>query len=130
MGAARKGIGLGVHYDPAVSLRLDAALTVSALQNLVDNAVKYTDGGFVDVSVETIANGIQIHVRDTCPGISREELSTIFEPFRRGSSTKPGSGLGLAIARHAIEAQGGTIGAESDREDGCHFWIMLPGARP
>jgi signal transduction histidine kinase len=128
--AARKGITLGVHYDPTVTLSLDPALTVSAVQNLVDNAVKYTDQGFVDVDAEKTDDGIAIHVRDTCPGISREELATIFEPFRRGTSKKPGSGLGLAIARRAIEAQGGTIGAESDLEEGCHFWIKLPDKRP
>jgi signal transduction histidine kinase len=88
--------------------------------------VKFTDEGSVDVEVEKTNEGIAIHVRDTCPGISPEELSTIFEPFKRGSLNKPGSGLGLAIARQAIEAQGGSIGAESELEDGCHFWIKLP----
>ena len=127
--AARKGIALRARYDPAVKVRLDTALTISGIQNLVDNAVKFTDEGSVSVDVEMTGDGIAIHVRDTCAGISAEELSTIFEPFQRGSSTKPGSGLGLAIAKQSVEAQGGNIGAASEREEGCHFWITLPVGR-
>jgi signal transduction histidine kinase len=59
-------------------------------------------------------------------GISKEELQTVFEPFRRGTTDKAGTGLGLAIARRAVEAQGGSIGAESPGPHGCHFWIALP----
>lgn len=127
--ADRKGIAFGVHFDPTLIVRVDGALTVSSIQNLVDNAVKFTDEGSVDVDVQMTDDGLAIHVRDTCPGISPEELSTIFEPFRRGSSNKPGSGLGLAIAKQAVEAQGGQVGAESALEEGCHFWITLP-AKP
>jgi signal transduction histidine kinase len=127
--AARKGVEIDVHYDPTVPLRVDVPLTVSALQNLIDNAVKYTDDGVVDVSVEKMEGGIQFHVRDTCAGLSSEELATIFEPFRRGNSQKPGSGLGLAIARKSVEAQGGSIGADSSAEEGCHFWMALPRRR-
>jgi signal transduction histidine kinase len=69
---------------------------------------------------------VVVHVYDNCHGLSPQELAIIFEPFKRGHSSKPGSGLGLAIARRAIEAQGGVIGAESDSERGCHFWVTLP----
>ena len=54
----------------------------------------------------------------------------IFEPFKRGHTSKAGTGLGLAIARQAIEAQGGTIHAESPGVSGCHFWFTLPHAAP
>jgi signal transduction histidine kinase len=124
--AARKGIVFEARYDATLTVRLDVALTVSAVQNLVDNAVKFTDEGIVDLEVDKTADGLEVHVRDTCPGISHEELSMIFEPFTRGTSNKPGSGLGLAIARQAIEAQGGSIDGESELEEGCHFWITLP----
>jgi signal transduction histidine kinase len=96
--------------------------------NLLDNAVKFTDEG--EVRVETVEqSGVwELHVRDTCPGLSPEELATIFEPFQRGVTSKPGSGLGLTIARRTVEAQGGAIGADSSGERGCHFWIRLPRA--
>ena len=99
---------------------------VSAIQNLADNAVKFTDHGRVEIMLERRGDQAVIHVRDNCPGISAAELEKIFEPYERGSSEKPGTGLGLAIARRAITLMGGTIGAESNAKRGCHFWITVP----
>jgi len=124
--ARKKGLAFRVHADRSATMRIDPELTRSAVQNLVDNAVKYTDAGRVEVSVEDRDAGWTFHVRDSCPGLSQEELRTIFEPFRRGSTTKKGTGLGLSIARRAIEAQGGSIHAESSEAAGCHFWFTLP----
>jgi signal transduction histidine kinase len=91
-----------------------------------DNAVKYTDHGRVRVMAEPRQGDVMIHVYDDCDGVSPAEINTIFQPFKRAHSGKAGSGLGLAIARRAIEAQGGHIGAESNGERGCHFWLTLP----
>ena len=124
--AAQKGLELRVDFDPDLTVMLDPVLTHSAIQNIVDNAAKYTDVGHVEVSVRDLGQEISVDVRDTCAGISEEELRTIFEPFRRGHTKKAGTGLGLAIARRAVEAQGGTIGAESPGDSGCHFSIRLP----
>jgi signal transduction histidine kinase len=107
-------------------VELDPLLTRSAIQNLADNAVTYTDLGGVDLSVEDQGEAFRLHLRDSCGGISPQELRTIFEPFERGHSGKAGTGLGLAIARRAVEAQGGSIHAESTGTHGCHFWIDLP----
>jgi len=125
--ARRKWIFLELEYDPDLIIRADLALTVSALQNLTDNAVKFTDSGRVSVTVEDRPTEVVFHVRDTCEGLSPEELRSIFEPFRRAHWGKPGTGLGLAIARRSITAQGGTIDAESKTDGaGCHFWFTLP----
>lgn len=124
--AADKGLAFELRGQPDRMIRIDPELTRSALQNLVDNAVKYTDAGRVEVAVEDREQELAIHVRDTCPGLSPAELRTIFEPFRRGSTSKTGTGLGLAIARRAVEAQGGSIHAESNGSAGCHFWFTLP----
>jgi signal transduction histidine kinase len=124
--AARKGIAFQVSYDPSQPIRADRRLLGSAIENLADNAVKYTDSGGVQIAVERKPSATVIHVRDTCHGLSPEELRTIFEPFRRGSTSKDGTGLGLAIARRAVEAHRGTIEAESAGPGGCHFWIILP----
>jgi signal transduction histidine kinase len=125
--AVAKGVAFDLRCDAERTVRTDIELTQSALQNLVDNAVKYTDAGGVAVAVEFEPEGSwSVHVRDSCPGLSAEELRTIFEPFRRGHTSKAGTGLGLAIARRAIEAQGGTIHAESPDVSGCHFWFTLP----
>lgn len=124
--AEGKSIMFDVHCDERLTVMVDADLTRSALQNLVDNAVKYTDAGKVDVSVGDEGATWSVHVRDTGPGLSPEELRTIFEPFKRGTTTKKGTGLGLAIARRAIEAQGGILDGESSGHSGCHFWFSLP----
>jgi len=124
--AANKGLAFQVNYDSATEVYVDPLLTRSALQNIADNAAKYTDHGEVSVVVEDGRDTFTVHVRDTCAGISKEEIRTIFEPFERGTTGKSGTGLGLAIARRAVEAQGGTIQAESREPTGCHFWITLP----
>jgi hypothetical protein len=124
--AHSKGIGFSAAIDPGLHLCTDPLLTASAVQNLVDNAVKFTDAGEVTFLVESQGTDVVFHVRDSCPGIDAEDLRLIFEPFRRGHSGKAGTGLGLAIARHAVEAQGGTIHVESTPGVGCHFWFILP----
>jgi signal transduction histidine kinase len=126
LAAKEKGLAFEVHHNPERRIQLDLELTRSAIQNLVDNAVKYTDLGRVEVAVHDQEASWSVHVRDTCQGISVEELRTIFEPFRRGRTSKHGTGLGLAIARRAIEAQGGSIHGESVSAAGCHFWLRLP----
>jgi len=124
--AAEKRLELRVDYDAAARITVDPMLTVSALQNLADNAVKYTDSGTVEVSADITDDVLTFHVRDNCDGLSPQELRTIFEPFKRGHTEKAGTGLGLAIARRAVEDQGGSIHAESSGPSGCHFWMTLP----
>jgi signal transduction histidine kinase len=127
--ATRKGVEFHTQYDPDLLVRVDPQLTRSAIQNLADNAAKYADVGHIDLAVEDRDSELIVHVRDTCEGLSEAELRTIFEPFERGTTGKSGTGLGLAIAKQAVEAQGGSIHAESPGQSGCHFWIELPKAR-
>ncbi len=124
--AKNKGVDFVAQYDPSIHVRVDPALAASALQNVFDNAVKYTDHGRVQVLADAQPGEVMIHVYDDCDGVSPAELKTIFQPFKRAHSGKAGTGLGLAIARRAIETQGGRIGAESNGERGCHFWLTLP----
>ncbi len=126
MAADAKGLAFHAEYDGQILVNVDPELTTSAVANLLENAVKYTDLGEVQVVVEAADRELRLHVRDNCPGLSEAELKTIFEPFERGHTKKPGSGLGLAIVRRAIEAQGGTVAAESSSERGCHFWMTIP----
>jgi signal transduction histidine kinase len=129
MQALDRGLALDASFDSEVTLQIDPKLTISALQNVVDNAVKFTDEGRVEVVAEAEGDKVVVHVYDNCEGISEEELTTIFEPFRRGHTRRPGTGLGLAIARRSIEAQGGKIGADARSARGCHFWLTLPRAK-
>jgi PAS domain S-box-containing protein len=98
------------------------------LTNLVENAVKFSDGGTVTVSGEVTAEAVQIAVRDQGVGIPASQLPLIFTKFyRRGGSGAPsGTGLGLFIARGLVEAHGGRIWATSEPGRGTEVRFRLP----
>src|SRR5512133_76929 len=99
------------------------------IQNLVDNAVKYsTAGGRVRVSAIADDGHVLIDVADEGPGIAPEDQELIFEKFGRsgGGTAKPGTGLGLFIARSIAEAHGGSLGVESVPQRGSVFRLELP----
>jgi len=99
------------------------------LDNLLDNAVRYTPaGGSVTVEVEGTAAEAAVIVRDTGPGIGPEDLELIFKPFYRGKAQKsiPGTGLGLPIAKRIVEAHGGRIEVHAKPGEGSAFRVLLP----
>jgi len=99
------------------------------IQNLVDNAVKYSSaGGRVHVSALADDGHVLIDVADEGPGIVPDDHELIFEKFGRssGGATKPGSGLGLFIARSIAEAHGGKLDVRSVPEQGSVFRLELP----
>jgi len=109
----------------------DRTKTDQALQNIVDNALKFTPAGEVVVSASSDHARIEIAVRDTGPGIPPRDLPRIFERFYkvdRARGGQPGSGLGLSIARHLVELQGGTIIADSTPGVGTVVRVRLPRA--
>lgn len=105
-----------------------------ALRNLVENAVKYGGSGrWVGIRARAEARQVVLTVEDRGPGIAREDLPRLFEPFFRGRSategTVPGSGLGLGIVRHVVEAHGGRVTVGSGPEGrGAAFTLHLPAA--
>jgi len=107
----------------------DAQNIRQVFQNLIENAVKYTDSGFVKVKTESYAGNFTFSVSDSGHGISKELLSHLFEEFRRESATKQieGSGLGLFIAREIVMAHHGEIWVESDGPGkGSKFLVKIP----
>src|ERR1700682_4108339 len=109
----------------------DRAKTDQALQNIVDNALKFTSSGEVVISGHAELSRVEIAVRDTGQGIPARDLARIFERFYkvdRSRDAQPGSGLGLSIARHLVELQGGTILAESIPGGGSVIRVRLPQA--
>ena len=109
---------------------VDADRFGRAINNLVDNAITYTDeGGTVTLRAESAVDGrIQLSVRDTGIGIPPEYLPHVFDRFFRvpGRDEHPGTGLGLAIVREIVAAHGGTISAASEVGKGTRFEILLP----
>ena len=103
----------------------------SIVQNMVDNAIKHMDDALQrQVFVHTRGAGgfVRIEVEDTGPGIPRESLTSIFEPFVRGDSTARGTGLGLATVKKLVDAHGGRVGYQSMPGAGSLFWCELPRA--
>ncbi len=98
------------------------------LDNLMDNACKYTEpGGEVALTLQLDGNEAVIMVQDSGRGIAPEELAYIFDRFHRGVDTQciPGTGLGLAIAMEAVRRMGGTLAVESEANQGSRFYIRL-----
>jgi len=102
------------------------------LQNLVENAVRYTPTGSVTVFTEPKESGTVVGVRDTGIGIPREHLSRIFERFYRVDAGRSrevgGTGLGLAIVKHLAEAHGGNVRATSTVGGGTEIAVFFPDA--
>jgi two-component system, OmpR family, phosphate regulon sensor histidine kinase PhoR len=131
-GAARdKGLALGLSVPAEAVVRADARALEQVLVNLVDNAVKYTAAGQVEVSAARDGADWVLSVQDTGPGIARHHLPRIFERFYRvdagRSREQGGTGLGLAIAKHLVQAMGGEVGVESG-DGGTRFWVRLAAA--
>jgi two-component system phosphate regulon sensor histidine kinase PhoR len=124
--------GLALRAEPsAADLQVlgDRGKTDQALQNIVDNALKFTRSGEVVVTATSHQAQVEIAVRDTGSGIPPRDLPRIFERFYkvdRARGGQPGSGLGLSIARHLVELQGGTIVAESSPGAGTVVRVRLP----
>ncbi|HKJ71467.1 MAG TPA: ATP-binding protein [Gammaproteobacteria bacterium] len=109
----------------------DIALIERALDNLIDNAIKYTpEGGRVGLSLEGVADGVAVRVSDTGPGIPEDELPHVFDRFFRGGRSYPerpeGTGLGLAIARRILVLHGSDLEVSSQPGQGTTFAFVLP----
>lgn len=119
-----------VDCDPGISANLNGRLMEQAIFNLIDNAVKYTPNGDVNVSVQILANQVCIQVKDTGCGISEEDLPRIFERFYRVDKARSrklgGTGLGLSIVKHIVAAHRGHVEAESTPGVGSTFSIYIP----
>lgn len=116
---------------PDVKVAAEGEGLRTILNNLVDNAVKYTpDRGRVEVRWHEDDGHVRIEVADTGLGIPRAEQPRIFERFYRvdrARSQQLGStGLGLSIVKHLVQAMHGTVGVESTVGKGSTFWVRLP----
>ena len=133
--AARKQIAIVVEKPPVtLAVEADAIRLREVLQNLLDNAVHYSQAGDRITVRAAAANAgeVLISVADTGIGIPQAEQGRIFERFYRVEASRAaetgGTGLGLSIAKHLVEAQGGRITVESEVGRGSTFSIYLPAA--
>lgn len=118
--AEEKGLKVNYHKpEKAInSFLFDKDKIYEVVSNLIDNAIKYTIEGTVDVFIENVENKIRIIISDTGKGMEKDETNYIFEKFRRGIESSnlntEGVGLGLYVCRKIIDAHNGKIYAESE----------------
>ena len=129
--AGRTGRRVRVRLAPPATIRGDAALVASAIENVVRNGCRYTpEGTSVDVALKLNATHAYVVVRDHGPGVPPEELQRIFLPFHRVSSSRDrasgGSGLGLSIAARAAAVHGGSVSAANADGGGLEVIFQLP----
>ena len=129
--------------DPMIKLKTDKSKIEAIIQNLLGNAVKYTDSGEIEVRVSALLDGqasgsqgksLSILVRDTGIGIKESDLPHIFQAFYLAEGVNrrkyPGSGLGLCIVERLLEMLGGNIQAQSEWGKGSTFTVTLPLIHP
>ena len=129
--AKSKGVELDLDVPDGAQAISDEGLLTLVLQNLLGNAVKYSSGGRIKVLARNNLDNEDIDwvlsVSDQGPGIAPENLSHLFDAFRRGDTYgQPGVGLGLAIASEATRLLGGKLEIESEIGTGSTFRLMLP----
>ena len=120
--------------DPELHVMVERRQLVSAVYNLLDNAVKYSEPGSpVEVTVDTGNESAAVMVRDRGIGIPTRDLERIFERFyrvdRARSRDTGGTGLGLSIVRHVAQAHGGEVSVISHEGEGSAFTLSIPLAR-
>lgn len=127
--AAEKGLTLNIDKKNA-AVFADPNKIEQVLENLVSNAIKYTNEGEINVSTEESKDHLKIEVSDTGIGISESHLSRLFDRFYRTdkarSRDKGGTGLGLSVVKSILTAHGATIHVSSEPGEGSRFWFSIP----
>ena len=108
----------------------DQQRIAQVLLNLLGNAIKFTEQGWVKIEAGIHNKSFLISVTDTGPGISKEDQGQVFKEFQQADTSntrkKGGSGLGLSISKKIVEMHGGNIGVDSKIGEGSRFWFRLP----
>lgn len=130
--AETKHLQMLVTAPDKLMVQCDRVRIAQALENLISNAIKYTDSGQITLTANTDQEKHQvvIGVKDTGVGVSREELAYLFSKFKQlknVDNARKGTGLGLVVTKGIVEAHGGRIWAESPGENmGTTFYFSLP----
>jgi len=129
----RNGLLLQIEMpDEALLALADPRRLRQVLLNLLSNAIKYNrPGGTVTLGYQRLGERLRLIVEDSGRGIDSASQALLFEPFQRlglENSAIPGTGIGLALCREYALAMGGSMGMESEVQQGSRFWIELPAA--
>lgn len=129
--AEAKGVAIKVSGASGLTAWADPGLLARVLQNLLNNAVKFSpDKGRIEVSVAASEGRATLAVRDEGPGIPADDLPLIFDRFYQAKAHREGKlkgvGLGLTFCREAVKAMGGSVAAASRPGQGAEFTVRLP----
>jgi signal transduction histidine kinase len=125
--ASAKSIEVRVEVAPELEILTDPHLIISALSNLVQNAIKFTKpGGIVWIRSKTYGGRVLLEVEDQGEGLPPGVTEELFKPFSQMGTDKSGLGLGLTISRRAVELNNSTLSVRNLPHQGCIFSIDLP----
>jgi len=99
---------------------------MQVIGNFINNAIKFTQQGYIKLEYKQFDNNLWIGVSDTGIGIAEKDQKRIFRRFVKVNDFAQGTGLGLAICKTIIETLGGCIGVKSKEGEGSTFWFTLP----
>ncbi len=131
--AIKKGIELrpgDIDTSKEIVIETDETKLRQILGNLIENAIKFTETGYVEIGIISTGNFVRFYIQDTGIGIPEEYHNTIFERFRQVETAYTrkfgGNGLGLAISKSLVEFLGGTVWLESEEGKGSKFNFTIP----
>jgi signal transduction histidine kinase len=126
----KQNTGVVLQFDSDLpddfKIRTSSYRLKNALTHLVDNAMKFTEKGSVELRCELQGGQVRFIVTDTGCGIKKEDHERIFETFQKGDDFKVGVGLGLPICRRLVNSLGGEVCLDATYTDGARFIISLP----
>jgi signal transduction histidine kinase len=126
----QKGLLLNSNLDPDIIVNADEGRIEQVIQNIVDNAINYTEQGRITVLLSKHENGCILSIKDTGIGIPKEDIQRVTQRFFRVNKARTrsdgGTGLGLEISNKLIQLHGGELEIESDLGEGTCISIVLP----
>jgi signal transduction histidine kinase len=128
--AEKKGIRLALEGDKVAAIHADVERIEIVFQNLISNALKFTQEGTVTVRIREDDAMVHVEVVDTGPGIAPQDIPVIFDRFAQADSTGTrrfgGTGIGLALVKETVDLHSGRIGVRSEVGKGSTFHVQLP----
>lgn len=129
---SKKSVDFSTRFHPQeITFTADKTMLVNAMDNLIDNAVKYSgDAVEIEIECKLLEDGLLISIKDNGYGISDKDKRVIFAKFERGEAVTRGEakgfGLGLAYVKSVAEAHGGTVNLYSKKGEGTKFELFIP----
>lgn len=124
-----KSFTVATDFEPIFSIEVDSILIYEVVLNIIENSIKYSNGGEIQIKTYETDNYVHAIFKDNGPGISSDDIDHIFEKFYRAKDQKQttkGSGLGLYLVKYFIQLHGGTININSEFGHGTEVHIKLP----